>query len=475
MSHHPAVRGHHPAALSDPQPRGRWWALALLGAAQFMLILDVTVINVALPTLSSEMGLNPALAGWAITAYAIPFAALLLMGGKAADNFGSRNTLLAGLAMFTAASLAAGLSADITTLLLARAAQGVGAALMSPSALAAVMQKFSGADRGRALSVWGAIGAVGAAFGVLIGGVLTDGPGWRWIFFINVPIGILVAGLLPFVVSATSTIRSRSLDIRGVAIIAAAMGSLVYGISMAGDAKSPQDWIAPIVGATGLMWLFIFVERRTPEPLVDLDVFKRRTLQAGSLVMLAASGLLVGIFFVLSFLLQKSFEWSPLSTGLAFLPIAVSTLIGAHFAGHFLSRTGARPVASAGFGVAAAGFVLAATQIHVASTLIIASSVVALGLGAAFVSATTTALSNVSHEEAGILSGVVNIFHELGGAVGVTALSAIASAGIMSGDAPRGLESSLTVAAISAAVVGIAALVLVPKGKPSADAPRFVH
>ncbi|MHA7224365.1 MFS transporter [Arthrobacter sp. RHLT1-20] len=440
-----------------------------------MLILDVTVINVALPTLSSEMGLNPALAGWAITAYAIPFAALLLMGGKAADNFGSRNTLLAGLAMFTAASLAAGLSADITTLLLARAAQGVGAALMSPSALAAVMQKFSGADRGRALAVWGAIGAVGAAFGVLIGGVLTDGPGWRWIFFINVPIGILVAGLLPFVVSATSTIRSRSLDIPGVVIIAAAMGFLVYGISMAGDAKSPQDWIAPIVGAAGLMWLFIFVERRTPEPLVDLDVFKRRTLQAGSLVMLAASGLLVGIFFVLSFLLQKSFEWSPLSTGLAFLPIAVSTLIGAHFAGHFLSRTGARPFASAGFGVAAAGFVLAATQIHVASMLIIASSVVALGLGAAFVSATTTALSNVSHEEAGILSGVVNIFHELGGAVGVTALSAIATAGIMSGDAPRGFESSLTVAAIAAAVVGIAALILVPKGKPSAGAPRFVH
>lgn len=475
MSHHHAVRGQHPADLSEPQPRGRWWALALLGAAQFMLILDVTVINVALPTLSSEMGLKPALAGWAITAYAIPFAALLLMGGKAADNFGSRNTLLAGLAIFTAASLAAGLSADITTLLLARAAQGVGAALMSPSALAAVMQKFSGADRGRALAVWGAIGAVGAAFGVLIGGVLTDGPGWRWIFFINVPIGILVAGLLPFVVSATSTVRSRSLDIRGVILAAATMGSLVYGISMAGDAKSPQDWIVPIVGAAGLVLLFIFVERRTTEPLVDLDVFKRKTLQAGSLVMLAASGLLVGIFFVLSFLLQKSFGWSPLSTGLAFLPIAVSTLFGAHSAGHFLSRTGARTVASAGFGVAAAGFVLAATQIHVASILVIAASVVALGLGAAFVSATTTALSNVSHEEAGVLSGVVNIFHELGGAVGVTALSAIASAGIMSGDAPRGFESSLTVAAIAAAVVGIAALVLVPKGKPSADAPRFVH
>ncbi|TFC90072.1 MFS transporter [Cryobacterium sp. TmT2-59] len=240
---HP-TRTHNPvpssAAPGERPSRARWLALVLLAAAQFMLILDVTVLNVALPQLGAELGLERALSGWAITAYVIPFGGLLLFGGRLADLFGSRRMFLIGLTLFTAASFFAGFADNASSLFATRAVQGVGAALLSPAALATVTSRFTGADRHRALAAWGAVGAVGAAVGVLIGGILTDGPGWRWIFFINVPVGVVVAVLLPFVVRAVPVLRrGRGLDILGAFLVTSASGSLIYGITSIGDGARP--------------------------------------------------------------------------------------------------------------------------------------------------------------------------------------------------------------------------------------------
>jgi MFS family permease len=240
------------ASVSASQPRfADWLALAALALAQFMLILDVTVINVALPELSAEIGMKAGSVGWAIAAYAIPFGGLMLLGGRAADLFGSRRVFLIGLALFTAASLTAGLSVNESMLLAARALQGVGAALLSPAALATLTTRFSGRDRHRALAIWAAIGGVGAAAGVLLGGLLTEGPGWRWIFYVNVPVGVLVALLLPLLVPPTPAhSRGESLDIAGGLIITAATASLSYGIMNARPESDILAWLAPIAAAS---------------------------------------------------------------------------------------------------------------------------------------------------------------------------------------------------------------------------------
>jgi MFS family permease len=339
MNHHLA-----PAVNADASPTGqaqasRWLALALLCLAQFMLILDVTVINVALPQLSTEIGLAARDAGWAITAYAVPFAGLMLLGGRSADLFGARRTFLAGLVVFTLGSLWAGLATDAVSLLAARVVQGMAAAFLSPSALAMVTHLFSGHDRHRALAVWGAIGGTGAAVGVLLGGLLTAGPGWRWIFFINVPVGVLVALGLPFLVPAIRGIGDGKLDLMGALLATLATASLVYGVAASGSG-SPL-WMWALAAAVALYAVFVLVEMSSPRPLVDLRLLGRRPVQAGAMLMLVGTGLLVGAFFLLSFLLQGRLGWSALDTGLGFLPVALTTIVGAHLAGHAIGLVGA--------------------------------------------------------------------------------------------------------------------------------------
>lgn len=466
----------HSTHVEDQVQLRDWLALAALALAQFMLILDVTVINVALPDLSRDLGLSAEAAGWAIAGYAIPFGGLMLLGGRSADLFGSRRVFLLGLALFTAASFGAGIAPNASTLIGARVLQGVGAAMLSPAALATLTTRFTGRNRHRALGVWAAIGGIGAAAGVLLGGLLTDGPGWRWIFYINVPVGVLVAIVVPLLVPAVpANAGGRRLDIVGGAMVTAAIASLTYGIMNAGPAAVPAAWLVPLLVAIGLVIAFAVVERWVADPLIDLSVFGRQPVRAGIFVMLLASALLIGGFFLLSFVLQGRMLWSPLITGLAFLPVALGTLVGAHLGGTFVSRVGGRAVASVAFAVAAAGFGTAALQLDTVALLIAGVSIAAFGLGAAFVASTTTALSQVAHHEAGVISGLINTFHELGGALGVAAMSALAASSLMTPTFDGGFALGMAAWAVVALASAIVAVLLVPPGKPAADAPRFAH
>ena len=465
----PVAAEEHPLPDADRTHPRSGLALLLLCLAQFMLVLDVTVLNVALPQLSADIGLDGRGAAWAIAAYAIPFGGFLLLGGRLADLFGSRRMVRIGLALFTAASFAAGFADSSATLLAARAGQGLGAALLSPAALATIVQLFTGAARNRALAVWAAVGGSGAAVGVLLGGLLVGGPGWRWIFFINVPVGVLVALTLPLAVPLLGgRVRGR-VDVVGAALGTLGMAALVAAIGT--DIAPGLAWGAAALGVLSLA-AFAAVERRTTQPLVALEVFTRRPLLAGITLMLLATGLLVGGFFLLSFLLQAGLGWSATSTGLAFLPIALGALIGAHGAGTALNRVGGQVVAPVALLTAAAGFAVAAANPTSVPVLIAAIAVVAIGAGAGLVTATTTALATAGEAESGVLSGVVNTFHELGAAIGAAVFSGIAAASLAVAGSSDGYVRAFTVAAVIAVVGAVAGHVLVPAGTIGAPGRR---
>lgn len=469
------THSHSPDLVVPPEPAARpirrggdRIALVVLCLAQAMLVLDVTVVNVALPVLSRDLGLEPALAGWAIAAYAVPFGGLLILGGRLTDVFGARRMLLTGLATFTVASLVAGLAADATWFLTARAAQGIGAALLSPAALATLLHRFEGPARRRALAVWGAVGGAGAAIGVLLGGLLTGGPGWRWIFFINVPVGVAVAIAVPFIVAGAVFARRGRVDVLGAVLATAGFASLVASISSAESMEPAVAWTLAAAGAL-LLGAFVLVQRRAANPLVRLGLLRSRPVASGSMLMLISTGLLVGGFFMFSFELQDGSGWSPIATGLAFLPISVGIIAGAHVAARALGRFGARRVAPAGMIVATIGLAATASVITSGQSpafAIAGMTVAAFGLGAGFVSASTTTLSHVTGHEAGTASGVLNSFHELGSAVGVAVFAAIAVTSL-------GLGFGVA-AGIAAATAVIAAFVL-PSGVLGGREVMFAH
>ena len=454
----------HAPQLTSPASathRGDQLALVVLCLAQAMLVLDVTVVNVALPVMSQELGLTTALAGWAIAAYAVTFGGLLLLGGRLADVFGTRRMLLTGLAVFTIASLAAGLATSAEWFLAARALQGVGAALLSPAALATLLHRFDGTARHRALAVWGAVGGGGAAAGVLLGGLLAGGPGWRWIFFINVPVGILVAvAILAFGVAVPVARRRERVDLAGALLATAGIGSLIAALSATTSDVPLLPAGLALVGVV-LLGGFVAVERRSSQPLVRLELVRSRPVATGFLLMLVATGLLVGGLFMFSFELQAGAGWSPIATGLAFLPISVAVIAGAHVAGGAVGRVGPRMVGSLALLVAGIGLGTTAAAISMGDAEFLAiggMTVAAFGLGAAFVCASTTALSRVAAPEAGAASGLLNSFHELGSAAGVAGLGAIAATSI-----GLGFQTAAGIAVVAAIVAVIAIAPGVPR------------
>jgi len=465
----PVVSDHATTA----QPR-RWLALAVLSLAQFMLILDVTVVNVALPDIGTDLGLGRAVLTWVVTAYTLAFGGLMLLGGRAADLFGARRVLLAGLALFTVASLVSGLAPDAAVLLVGRAGQGIGAALLSPAALSIVTTSFHGPERSKALGIWAALGGTGSAVGVLLGGALTAGPGWPWIFFINVPIGVAVLVTLPALVPARPPAARRRIDVAGAAVVTAATGSLIYGLITAGDRgwASPLT-LLPLAAAMALYVVFVLVERAVAEPLMQVRMLTRRPVAAGTVLMLVASGLLIASLFLGSFALQHRYAQGALATGLAFLPVAVGTIIGAQTASHAVSRTGGRPLAVTGLVIAAVGAAIAAYTVGEVG-LVVGIAVAATGLGATFVAATTTALAHVDHDHAGLASGIVNISHELGGALGVATVSSLAAASL-AGTGTGGFTVAFTFSAVTALAAAVIAAVLTPGGRPPAGMMPHAH
>lgn len=469
----PPQPDHHAGPPPDPR---RWRALAVLAVAQFMLILDITVVTVALPDIGGDLELSRAATTWVVTAYTLMFGGLMIFGGRAADLFGARRMAMIGLTVFTTSSLVAGLAVNASMLVGGRVGQGIGAALLSPAAMAIVTTIFHGPERNRALGVWGALGGTGAAAGVLAGGLLTAGPGWTWIFFVNVPVGIALLAAIPRVVPLRPAQRGRRIDVLGALLVTAATGAAIYGLISAGD----HGWadpltLGPLAIAVLLAVAFVAVERTIVEPLLDPRLLTRRPIIAGAVLMLVATGLLITGFFLGSFYLQQGQGNSALVTGLLFVPIAVGTIIGAHNAGRLIGKFGYRPVGVVGLVVAAAGAAVPALW-HGPTALIFGLTVAAAGQGAVIVTATTTALANVDHAHAGVTSGLVSTFHEVGSALGVAVMSTIAAVSLRSGGSDTsGFTDAFTVSAILALVVAAAAMVLVPSGKPPAGMRVSAH
>ncbi|RKN50382.1 MFS transporter [Micromonospora endolithica] len=449
--------------------------LALLGIAQFMLILDVTVVAIALPHIGTDLALQRDTLTWVVSAYTLMFGGLMLLGGRAADLFGSRRVVLLGLLVFTVASLVTGLAADAAMLIGGRVAQGVGAAMLSPAALSVVTRIFHGQERNKALGIWSALGGGGSAIGVLLGGVLTAGPGWQWVFYINVPIGLIVLAVLARMLPAELPQGTRArLDVPGAILVTAATGAAIYALINAGD----RGWLTAatlgtLAGAVILYALFAVVQRTVRSPLMDLRLLTRRSVAGGTFLILVATALMIAVFFLGSFYLQHHKGYGPLRTGLLFLPVAVATIIGAHVAGQVVGRIGARPIAMTGLTIAALG--TAVPALGTGPALVVTGiSVGAAGIGAAFVAASTTALGHVAHHEAGIASGLLSTFHEFGAALGAAVVSSIAAASI-AGSSSTGFTRGFTFAAIVAAVSAVLALLIVPTLKPSADVQAHAH
>jgi EmrB/QacA subfamily drug resistance transporter len=467
----------YPEAPAGPVDGRRWLALALVSVAQFMLVLDITVVNVALPDIRADLNLTRDTLTWVVSAYALLFGGLMLLGGRAADLFGASRIMLAGLTVFTAASLVSGLASEGWILVGGRVGQGLGAALLSPAALSIITTTFQGRERAKALGVWAAIGGTGAAVGVLLGGLLTAGPGWEWIFFINVPVGVVLLAALPRVIPAAEGLRARRrLDVLGAAAATTGTAAIIYGFINSGDhGWTARSTLISFAAAAVLYAAFAARQRLARSPLMDLRMLARPRILSGAFLMVAATGLLVAGFFLGSFYLQTARGYGALTTGLLFLPAAVSTIVGAHTASRAVMHVGPRPVAAAALAVAGLGATLPAVWLGTA-TLVAGISIAAGGLGATFVAATTTALTHVAPDEAGLTSGIVNTFHELGGAIGVAVVSSIAAPSIAAAGADTaGFTAAFTFSASAAIVAAVIAAALIPSGRPPAGAMPRAH
>jgi EmrB/QacA subfamily drug resistance transporter len=458
------------------QPRS-WTVLVLLSIAQFMVILDVTVVNVALPSIGRSLDFAPADLQWVVSAYVLFTGGLLLLGGRATDVLGRRPVFLTGLGIFTTASLASGLATSPEWLIISRGAQGLGAALLTPGALSIITTTYTGEQRTKALTVWGAIAGAGAAVGVVLGGVLTSWLGWESVFFINVPIGIAVGLLTVRLVPARPPATSdRRLDIPGAVSVVAGLVLLVFAI----QGTSQHGWgsartLVPLAASAVLLTAFAAIERRAARPLVPPAIWRSRTLVSGVALMFGATGILVSTFFLNSLYLQRELGASALETGLAFLPLTLVLGFAAHASSQLMGRIGTRTLAVVGLTLLAVGAaVLAAAPDHAsyATELLPGLLVIALGMGLVFPTASVTTMTDVSHERAGLASGLMTTGHEIGAALGVATFSAIATAG---DTFSAGYGTGFLVAAIAAVVMALVALITVPAVRPASGASVPVH
>lgn len=422
-----------PRALSR-HSENKWVLLALLAVAQFMVVLDVAIVNVALPSISRDLKFQPNNLQWVVTAYTLTFGGFLLLGGRAADVFGRRKIFLAAVTAFFIASFLCGIAQSEAWLITARAVQGLAAAYMSPAALSIVLSEFrEGNERNKALGVWAAVASGGAAAGVLLGGILTQYLNWRWNFFINVPIGIAVVlfgrRLLPYHVGEER--RTIKLDVPGAVLATTGLMSLVYGLS-----KAPADgWSSRTVWgfiAAGLVLLIGFVlnERRAQQPLMPLEIFKIRNVAGGNLAFLAIACTLFSMFFFITLYLQTVLGYSPIKSGLAFLPITFIIAIIAGMVSNVIGISGYKPFLVAGPLVLAMGLFTLSQIMQVGGNyvhnVLPGLALCALGMGLTFVSGTLAATSGVPRHLSGLASGILNTAQQVGGAIGLAILSAVA-------------------------------------------------
>jgi EmrB/QacA subfamily drug resistance transporter len=414
-----------------PDPR-RWWALALLCGAFFMVILDGTIVLVALPSIGADLGFSEQGLQWVLSAYALTFGGLLLLGGRAADLLGRRRVFIAGVLFFTAASLMCGLAWSPAALLAARVVQGVGAAIMTPTALSIISASFpEGPERNKALGIWGALGGIGATAAWLIGGPLVDGPGWEWIFFINVPLGLAALALSPVLLrESRAALTRRSYDPAGALTITGALVLLVYAVVEAPDVGwGDVRTIGLFVGSAVLLAAFALIESRHRAPLVPLPFLRSRTLVGANAVMLFVGTVAVGMPFVLTLYAQQVLGYSAVKFGVSSVVLAVAVTAGAIIAQAAVLKVGFRPVAATGMALIGAGSLLL-TQVSVSGSyfgdIFFGLLVCGLGIGLAFVTATVAALAGVAEHESGLASGLSNTALQIGAALGVAIVSTVA-------------------------------------------------
>ena len=423
---HPA---HSPAGAAPE--RAPWTVLALMLAAQFMVVLDVSVVNIALPSISKSLAMTASDYQWAISAYVLFSGGLLLFGGRLADLFDRRRVFLVGIGLFTVSSLASGLASTAGLLIAARAGQGTGAALLTPAALSILMNTYQGRQRATALAMWGTVGSMGIAAGVLFGGALTTLFDWRAVFFVNIPVGVVVLAQTPRKVGRSTAVPGRrKVDLAGAAALVSSLVTLVLSV----EATRTHGWTdahttVPATISTVLFLVFLAIERRVSAPLVPGHVWRIRSLMSASTIMAGITGAVVGAIFLTSLYLQQVLGASAIVAGLEFLPLAAVITASAAAAAHLLPHTGPRALIGAGLLLAAAGSVYLAQLGPDSSYLtgvLPAFVILGAGVGPMFVAISVAAMGDVRPEESGLASGLMMTGHEVGAAIGVAALTAVA-------------------------------------------------
>ncbi len=415
------------------QDRRRWIALAVIVTAQFMVVLDVAIVNVALPTIKDDLHFSQESLQWVVTAYSILFGGVLLLGGRMADLLGRRRLFMVGLALFTTFSLLDGLAWSEGSLIAFRSLQGLGAALLSPAALSILTTTFAeGRERNLALGVWGAVSGSGGAAGVLLGGALTSALSWSWIFFINVPVGLLVLALAPRLVrESRADVTHRHFDVPGAVSITAGLMLLVYAMTRAiTHGWVTGETIGTLAAAVALVLAFVAIEARSSAPLLPLRMFRLRTLTGSNIAGLLMGGAVFSQFFLLTLYMQQVLHYSALQTGVAYVALTLAVIVFANVSQAVALRLGIRRVLPVGLLLAAAGLLLYArlpVEGHYFWDLFPAFLLTGIGMAFAFVPMTIGALAGVRSADAGIASGLINTTQQIGGAVGVAAATTISS------------------------------------------------
>ena len=453
----------------------RWWALALLCMAQFMVVLDASIVNIALPSIGTEVGISQDNLSWVVNAYVLAFGGFLLLGGRLADLLGRRLIFMVGLGIVAVASLLAGFAPSEGALIAARAGQGLGAAIIAPSALSIVTTIFhDGSERNKALGAWGAVAGSGAAAGVLLGGILTDSLGWEWVLWVNVPVALLVIALTPGLIpESRSESQTRTFDLAGAATVTAGLSLLVYAIV---DAES-SGWgstktIGLLAAAVALLGVFTLIERRSEAPLVPFSIFRKRTLTGANVVGLMVGGSLFAMFFFLTLYMQQVLGYSPIKAGLSYLPLSIGIIVSSGVASQLVTRVGFKPVLVVGLILIAAGLVwFSAISVDggFATDILGPSLLAAAGLGFAYVTTTIAAVSGIEDNEQGLASGLINTSQQVGGALGLAILATVANSRTddvlaAAGGNPRALPDALVEgfqsAFLGAALIAVIGLVL---------------
>jgi EmrB/QacA subfamily drug resistance transporter len=483
---HPHGTGHTTGDTSaDSASRRSWTLLAVALAAQILVVLDISVVNTALPTIGKSLHLDGGDLQWLVTAYLMMSGGGLLLGGRISDLLSRRRVFLTGLALFSVASLASGFADSGGQLIAARSVQGLSAALLTPSALSLIMTGYVGAQRKTALALWGAVGSLGVAGGVLLGGALTTWATWQAIFWINVPIGVIALAVGHRVIARDTATHRPTLgafDLPGAVAVIAGLSSLIYGLG----ATATHGWwsvptVTTLVLATALLAVFLKLEQRATSPLFPPHIWKLKALVSGTAVMLGVTGILVGTVFLTSIFLQTVLGFSALETGLAFLPFAFAITAGTLVARHLLGHASPRAIATVGLLLAAGGAVWlssATSGASYATDVLPSLSILGLGVGMVFVAVSVTSMTGIPDSHAGVASGFLMTGHEVGAALGVAVLSAVAStAGSLStvGGAADAFSRGLLGAAALAVLVGAVAYFRMSSTKVAAGAGVHMH